>query len=138
MSPVDISVGIQPQDSSSSGHHEKVQNIYVQPNGKSKKEGLAILKLKRSMNWVNRTLPIAVMDNYHDLTSVSQCIMLGWNRNREDLTLAENVRLNCTNSTKGTFCVHDHRANFCEVLCSNCYQNKFKVQFINSFIEEVH
>ncbi|XP_052564854.1 trypsin-5-like isoform X2 [Culex pipiens pallens] len=138
VSPVDISVGIQPQDSSSSGHHEKVQNIYVQPNGKSKKEGLAILKLKRSMNWVNRTLPIAVMDNYHDLTSVSQCIMLGWNRNREDLTLAENVRLNCTNSTKGTFCVHDHRANFCEVLCTNCLKNKFEFLFINSFIEEVH
>lgn len=124
VSPVDISVGIQPQNDGSSGHHEKVQNIYVHPSGKHKKEGLAILKLKRSMNWVNRTLPIAIMDNYHDLTSVRHCIMLGWNRDREDALLAENVQLNCTNSTKGTFCVHDHRAMFCEVLVSHLLKNQ--------------
>lgn len=125
MSTVDISVGIQPQDSSSSGHHEKVQKIYVHPSS-SKKDSLAILKLKRSMNWANRSLPIAVVENYDDLTNVRQCIMLGWNRNLEESSLAENVHLNCTNNTKGTFCVHDHRARFCEVLMINYYRNSVK------------
>ncbi|XP_055634818.1 chymotrypsin-like protease CTRL-1 [Toxorhynchites rutilus septentrionalis] len=116
----ELTVGIQPQDGKSSGHHERIQKIYLDPNfvPDSSQGGVALMSLRKPVHWNGRIVTIDVVKNESNSQQSRQCLLIGWNRYQNSSFLAQQMENwpteKCDDTLRKKLCVEPVNNSLCD------------------------
>ncbi|XP_062551733.1 mite allergen Der p 3-like [Armigeres subalbatus] len=116
----EVSIGIQSLDPKLSGYHRRPHKIYVHPDYDAHLPGanMALIKLKRSIEWNGRNVFMRLANNSADLENLTDCVIVGWNYNQRISKQLQSVDLlpndKCSDQVPQSLCMNETDNRLCE------------------------